>query len=255
MKNVYKSPFRHYRRHAAREDEVSFRAMEEESDLWITVLRASGGEALRAPAQETLRAVRSDIAGWLRACPEFGTSLVPIPVPPSAPVIVRNMGAAAAIMGVGPMACVAGAVAGAVAARLAGESPECLVENGGDAMLYSTRERTAGILSDPEAGVSLGLRLGPEDFPLSLCASSAFIGHSLSLGRGDLAMARSRNPCLADAAATAYCNMLRTARDVEKAVRRARREAECLPEHIAGLFVQCDGAIAVWGEMELTPVG
>ncbi|MDL2272287.1 UPF0280 family protein [Desulfovibrio sp. OttesenSCG-928-I05] len=253
MKKVYTSPHRDYRRHAAREDEISFRIMEAESDLWITVVRAADSPALRALAASVLRETRSVIAGWIHGDAEFGHSLTPVTVPESAPDIIRNMADAARLMGVGPMACVAGAVAGAIAKRLAMESPECLVENGGDTMLYSTRERVAALLGNPETGAQLGLVLRPEDFPLSLCASSAFIGHSLSLGKGDLAVARAKDPCLADAAATAYCNMLKKPADVRKAAARAERESQA-PEAIDGIFVQCGDAMALWGAMELTPL-
>lgn len=251
MKKIYTSPHRDYRRHAAREDEISFRIMEEESDLWITILRAADSPALRAVARSVLRETRETIAEWIRTQPEFGPSLTPVSVPESAPDIIRAMADAAELMHVGPMACVAGAVAGAVAERLARESPECLVENGGDTMLYSTRERVAALLGTPETGTQLGLVLRPEDFPVSLCASSAFIGHSLSLGKGDLAVIRASSPCLADAAATAYCNMLKKASDVRKTAARAEREAE---KGIDGMFVQCGEAMALWGSMELTPL-
>lgn len=252
MKQTYTSTIRHYRRAAPHPDEVSFQLVEAESDLWITVLRTADGTALRNLARDTLRGAREVISSWLRADPAFGYSLVPVSVPLSAPELVRRMADAARAMHVGPMACVAGAVAGAVAARLAEESAECIVENGGDTMLYSTRERTAALLSDPAAGTSLGILLRPDDFPLSLCASSAFIGHSLSLGNGDLAVARAADPCLADAAATAYCNTLKTSKDTSRAVKKAERDAR--RTGLEGLFVRCGDRMALWGKMELTPV-
>jgi ApbE superfamily uncharacterized protein (UPF0280 family) len=121
------------------------------------------------------------------------------------------------------------------------------VENGGDIYIYSRRERIVGLLPDPQ-GETLGVRILPEDCPVSLCASSAHIGHSLSLGRGDLAVVRAADGALADACATMLCNMLREAGDVERAARRA----ESLHETgVQGVFLQCSGRIGIWGNMEL----
>jgi ApbE superfamily uncharacterized protein (UPF0280 family) len=151
-------------------------------------------------------------------------------------------------MNVGPMATVAGAVAALVAGELIRFTPDCLVENGGDSMLHSTRERLVGLLSYPQDGVVIGLRLRPEDFPLSLCASSSFIGHSFSFGCGDLAVVRSRDAFVADAAATAFCNMLQGPND---AGRVAEYAADFAHAGVDGVFLQCCGQIGVWGNMEL----
>jgi ApbE superfamily uncharacterized protein (UPF0280 family) len=123
------------------------------------------------------------------------------------------------------------------------------VENGGDSMLHSTSDRVVGLLSDPAAGLRLGLALPADDFPLALCASSSFIGHSFSLGKGDLAVVRAKDACLADAAATAFCNLLQGPEDTEKVAEMAAAQPG-----IDGLFAQCAGRIAVWGQMELVGI-
>jgi ApbE superfamily uncharacterized protein (UPF0280 family) len=155
---------------------------------------------------------------------------------------------AARIMNVGPMATVAGAVAAHVAEALAAHSPDCLVENGGDSMLWSTRERVVALLADPGGKAALGLRIGAGDFPVSLCASSGTFGHSLSFGRGDLAVVRARDACLADAAATAFANLLRREED---AGRVADLASEYERRGIEGVFLQCGQSIGVWGAVEL----
>ena len=79
---------------------------------------------------------------------------------------------------------------------------------------------------------------------MSLCASSGRIGHSLSFGQGDLAVAAARDAALADAAATAFGNMLRTADDVPNVIDRAQR----MQSHgIEGVFAQCGGKVGLWG--------
>ena len=178
-----------------------------------------------------------------------GAGMLPVPVPDHAPAVVRRMAAATALMNVGPMAAVAGAVAFCVAEELVRFTPDCLVENGGDSMLHSSRERVVGLLSDPAGGAVVGLRLKPEDFPLSLCASSSFIGHSFSFGKGDLAVVRSRDAFVADAAATAFCNMLQEPDDAGRVAEYAAGFAQI---GVDGVFLQCGGSIGVWGDMELT---
>ncbi|MEG6550078.1 UPF0280 family protein, partial [Desulfocurvibacter africanus] len=105
---------------------------------------------------------------------------------------------------------------------------------------------------DPEAGVSVGLRFAPEEFPLSLCASSGRIGHSLSFGHGDLVVVRSPSGSLADAAATALSNRLKSSRDLEQVVDSAKRLEAA---GVQGVFAQCGGKLAVWGRMELAALG
>ena len=243
-------PQRHertYRRMSPHRDELSFQVVVEQSDLWIT-MGAGDPEILRTAALEHLNNIRGQIVSWMLLDPAFAPSLTPLPVPSGAPEIIRRMCEAAAVMGVGPMACVAGGVAALIARALLPYSADCLVENGGDCMFYSTRDRVVALLPDPDTKSELGLVLRAGDFPLSLCASSSSIGHSLSLGKGELAVVRSRDAFLADAAATAFCNMLQSPDDLERTVDRAR---ECESAGIDGVFLQCGGKIAVWGQMEL----
>jgi len=227
--------------------ETAFQVVVEQTDLHL-VARAD----LSSAVGSFLHELRGPLKAYIAACPEFLESLVPVEVPADAPALVRDMAAAGLACGVGPMAAVAGAIAQAVADRFAPLSPDVLVENGGDCYLHSTRPRTVALLADPAGGPSLGLRLEVPDFPCSLCSSSARIGHSLSLGRGDLVAVRSRSGALADAAATALCNLLRTRRDLDRVMAAAQA---LQPAGVDGVFAQLGGAIAAWGEMELVALG
>lgn len=238
---------RFYRRHAPRPDERSFQVVVEQSDLWVTV-RADAPPGLEDTALKAVNDARAVISAWMLLDPAFAASLVPVSAPDSAPDLIRRMCRAAAVMGVGPTATLAGAVAECAAAALLPFSPDCIVENGGDSVMHSTRERLVAVLPHPEEKAVIGLRFAQEAFPLALCASSAVFGHSLSFGRGDLAVALAKDACLADAAATAFCNMLKGPDDVPRALEKAEALA---PRGIAGLFVQCGGNIGVWGDMEL----
>ncbi len=264
---------RFYRKASAHDDEQSFQVVAGQTDLWITVRRVPGIDF----AKEALACVadlRSQLQSWMLLEPAFGPALTPLSVPAHAPHIVRRMSAACARMGVGPMAAVAGGIASLVAEHLLRFSPDVIVENGGDIMLHSTRERVIALLPDPGRKAVLAVRIREGEFPVSLCSSSSTIGHSLSFGNGELAVVRARDAFFADAAATAFCNALREADDVQKvldtaaelgvagsaAEKEQRGAQEQHPEPgdgawgVEGVFVQCKGVVGVWGNMELVPL-
>ena len=62
-------------------------------------------------------------------------------------------------------------------------------------------------------------------------------------------MVRAKDAFVADAAATAFCNMLQTADDVGRVAEYA---AGFAPAGVDGVFFQCRGNIGIWGAMELT---
>lgn len=243
-KTTHTSPWRTYREKCRPSSgEVAFQVVVEQTDLWVVAERDLGRHV-----QNLVNNCRSALKAYIALHPEFLTSLRPMDVEAEAPDIVQSMARAGQVCGVGPMAAVAGAVAQWVAERCVALSPNLLVENGGDLFLYSTRERIIGLLSDPVQGMGLGVRLTPRDFPCSLCSSSASIGHSLSLGRGDLVVTRAKSAALADAAATALSNILQDPDDLQLVMEQARHWAE---HGLLGVFAQQGQQVGVWGEMEL----
>ncbi|WP_243547309.1 UPF0280 family protein [Pseudodesulfovibrio tunisiensis] len=228
-------------------DEVRFQVAVEQTDLLVVA-----ETDLSVEISSFVTRVRGDIKNWILFHPQFLESLVPVPVPDSAPEIVRCMARAAEICGVGPMAAVAGAVSQAVADEFVSRSPNILIENGGDTYLHSTHERVVALLPEPESGAMMGLRIEKDGFPASICASSATIGHSLSLGHGDLVAVRARSGAFADAAATHLCNMLGSAADLGPVLERTRQLAD---KGLQGIFAQCNGKLAAWGELELVALG
>lgn len=249
---VHDSPERSYRATCRpRPDEQGFQVVVEQSDLFIVA-----AADLSAPALTALQKLRGQLKGYIAWHPAFGESFSPVEVAKSAPLLVREMAEAAKRCNVGPMAAVAGAVAEHVAAALLPVSEEVLVENGGDLYLHSKRERVVGILPDPTNDSTLGLRLLPAAFPVSLCGSSATIGHSVSLGHGELVVARSPSGAFADAAATALCNLLHRPKDLDRVLQLAQEWSEPAADdderfRLEGVFAQCKGQVAVWGDMEL----
>jgi hypothetical protein len=237
QERAYRSPLR------PAPGETGFHVVVEESDLRIVALRD-----LSLDVGRYLGEIRGTLKNYILLHPAFATSLVPLPPDPDAPLLARNMIEAARICQVGPMAAVAGAVAQAVADRFSPLSPDILVENGGDLSMHSTRERLVALLAEPVHGARLALKLSPEEFPVSLCGSSATIGHSLSFGAADLVTVKARSGALADAAATTLGNLAKSADHLPLVLERAR---ELAPAGVLGVFAQVGGKIGVWGDMEL----
>jgi len=216
----------------------------EQSDLHIT-----SALDLSAPALERLHLVRGRIMGYSQFNPDFLTSLSPLSVHSRSPDIVRKMARAGELFQVGPMAAVAGAIAQDIADFLAPRSPEIIIENGGDIYLYSRRTRTIGLLPHPEENMSLGIVIPATGFPCAVCSSSAKVGHSLSLGQGDLVAVKAQSGAVADAAATAFCNLIKDRKGLSSLSKIADK---FLGTHISGVLAQMGEDMAVMGDMELT---
>lgn len=227
-------------------DEIAFQVVVEETDLRITA-----GADLSSEVSQYVHELRGRLKAFIALHPEFEKSLTPVAVLGNAPEIMQRMASAAEFCGVGPMAGVAGSVAQAVAEHFQGASPDILVENGGDTFIISSRPRVVGILPDPEGAGMIGIEVPAERTPLAVCASSARIGHSLSLGRGDLAVAAAADGAFADCAATMFCNMLTDAESVDEIGPRAEKLRSA---GLCFVFAQCAGRIAVWGDLELVSV-
>ena len=179
--------------------------------------------------------LRSVLEEYIARHGEFASSLEPVELLNDAPEIARRMAEASRTVGVGPMAAVAGTVA-QMSAEAAGDD-EAIVENGGDVFLAAKRGVTVGLYAGHGLlGDSLALSIPPEAMPLAVCSSSGVMGHSLSLGKCDLACVVSHNASLADAAATHAANLVRTPDDIESAL-----------DHITGID-GVDGALMVQGD-------
>ncbi|MCX7912461.1 MAG: hypothetical protein N2506_05825, partial [Dehalococcoidales bacterium] len=72
------------------------------------------------------------------------------------------------------------------------------------------------------------------------------VGHSLSFGRADAAIAIATSAALADAAATAIGNMVKSPQDIEKALGFARGI-----EGLKGALVIMGSELGAWGKVSL----
>jgi len=235
---------RTYRQWVTGRDLVSFNVAVKETDLYI---RAS--KNLRAKADRLVHKYRDLLERYIERHPTFLTSLEPVPISEDAPRIVKTMSEAAARVGVGPMASVAGALAESVGTELLAFSPEVIVENGGDIFLKSLSKRIVGIYAgqSPLSG-QIGLEISAEDTPLGVCTSSGTVGHSLSFGRADAVTVLAHSATLADAAATAIGNLIKEASDFPRGIEFAQGVAGLL-----GLVIIKNDKMALWGQVNICP--
>jgi ApbE superfamily uncharacterized protein (UPF0280 family) len=232
-----------YRHWISGDNLVSFNATVRETDLYI---RAQSN--LEKQALESIQRHREPLESYIRKYPVFLHSLEPIELATEAPGIAREMAEAANIAGVGPMAAVAGAIAEAVGRDLLQFSPEIIVENGGDIFMQTRKTRKVGIYAGESSPFTnkLALEIETEDTPLGICTSSGTVGHSLSLGNADAVIVTAASTALADAAATAICNKIKTAADIENEINNAG-----VLYGVSGVIIIKDTQIGIWGNIKL----
>ncbi len=235
---------RTYRHWVKGEDLITFSVAVRETDLYISASTNLKRRALRLVVK-----YRDMLERYIERHPSFLAALHPIDVGEDAPQIVKSMGQAAEMVGVGPMASVAGAIAESVGNELLSYSAEIIVENGGDIYLKSLKERTVGIYAgqSPLSG-QIGLKISPEATPMGVCTSSGTVGHSLSHGQADAVVVLAKSATLADAAATAIGNRVVSADDITPGIDFARGVGG-----LSGVVIIKDDNLGVWGEVKLCP--
>ena len=154
--------------------------------------------------------------------PDFRKSLEPLELLAGAPDVAESMARAAKLVGVGPMAAVAGAMA-----QFAGQSAldagaqEVIVDNGGDIYISAVEPVIIGLMTGTvELAEKLAFSLQAGDTPISICSSSGKMGHSMSLGVCDLATVVAKDAALADAAATEAANLVKDVDDIDPALEK-----------------------------------
>lgn len=234
---------RHYRRLHKPRDLVSFEVILKETDLYI-----SANSHLEEEAKKAILRYRIPLEEYIQKNPEFLTSLEPLPVDDSMPYIAKIMASASAKVGVGPMAAVAGAMAEAVGQGLLKYSPEVIVENGGDIFIKTSRPRTIAIYTGERSPFygKLAIEINPEDTPLGICTSSGVIGHSLSFGKADSVTVLSKDTALADVAATAIGNLIKTEDDFPAGIEFAKGISG-----LKGVVLVKGEKMSVWGDVRL----
>lgn len=233
-----------YRTTTVSSDLVGFSVSTAETGLYIHAESPLAEQALAAAG-----AARAQVERHTGLHADFGSSLRPLPEPADCPQLVARMYRAARQAGTGPMAAVAGAVAEYVGRRLLADSPQVIVENGGDIFLATRAPRIVAI----RAGKSpLSGRVGlviPGSAKLGVCTSSGTVGHSRSGGQADAATVVAEDTALADAIATAMANRVGSPQDCQAAVNWAAELGD-----IIGAVAICGETMAAWGEIDLEPL-
>lgn len=233
---------RSYRSLTAGRGLVSFTVRIKETDLFIRAAKN-----LEAAAHEAVLRLRRELETYLEERPDFFHSLVPVPRDDLAPPLAREMMRASRAARVGPMAAVAGAMAEFVGRALLSESPEVIVENGGDLFIRSATEvKIALFAGSSPLSLRVGLKIPESLEGLGVCTSSGTVGPSRSFGKADAACVLAPSAALADAAATAVGNAVGSAEDVEAGLETARQIAG-----VTGAVILIGNKLGAWGRVEL----
>lgn len=226
-------------------DLQKFRIVIGESDLLIL-----SSHDIRDEIRRLLRLYRRQLKEFIYKYPVFQTTLTPYPVGPETPELIQRMSEAGTKAGVGPMASVAGAIAGLIGENTGSETPDLIIENGGDIYLRSTEERLIAVFAgNSPFSMKIALKIPPKPDGLGICTSAGTVGPSLSLGKADATVIISPDVALADAMATAVGNTITKTSDLWPAIDFAKK----IPG-VTGVLLIKDDKMAAWGELTLIPL-
>lgn len=235
---------RTYRRVVRSRNLTPFRVVVQETDLWIFAR-----EDFSELARDMVLECRGYIENYIASFPAFLTAMTPWRRLGPAPDVVRDMVSAGRRAGVGPMAAVAGAVAAFVGSRLRRNSPEVIVENGGDVFLCTRNPAVVGIMAGSSPlSMRIGLKIAGSG-PVAVCTSSGTVGHSKSFGTADAVSVVSDDCSLADAAATAIGNRIHVPEDISRGIEFGRKI-----KGVKGIVIVKEDRIGLWGELEVVSI-
>lgn len=195
-----------------------------------------------AAAKEGIIAARQVLEAYLARDPFFGSTYEPYE-PDSDELVLVRMADATKKAGVGPMAAVAGSIAWAgVDAMIEAGASFGVIDNGGDIALIADRPVRVGVHA---GGAALSNKIAfvvpAQDRVLGICTSSATVGPSVSFGIADAVTIFSHDVALADAWATAVCNVIRPSdRSVLDRVD---------PAEVDGIFAIMGDVSVEWGRL------
>ncbi len=210
----------------------------------ITTVLAEGDEYFEVAKKAMLEA-RKRIEDFIKRDPFFYSTLEPYDCEGE---VVGRMCEASKLAGVGPMAAVAGTIAGYAVERMVEEGASfAVVDNGGDIAMYIDEPLTIGVYAGKEK--SIAFRIEPEDRIKSVCTSSGRIGPSISFGDTDAATVFGYDASVADAFATALGNAIKGHYGKEEIEEALKTFWENAREHLTAAVVIKDGVVALAGEV------
>jgi len=227
----------------------SFEVKHLETDLWIGVNPSSFKIEMKEIAFDKIKELRTRLDEYILTEPFFKKSLKPFQPSENAPIEAKEMAAAAAKAGVGPMASVAGLFAREVGETLLQNFliDEMVIENGGDIFVILKNELFLSVFAgESPLSERIGLVIPSEKGKIGICTSAGTVGPSLSFGKADAVVVICEDVLQADAFATAFGNKVKSPNDVEKVI----NQSENYPE-ILSLLIICEDKIGIRGEYEM----
>ncbi len=219
--------------------EISYK----ESDIFVSTSTAFDKNI----AFDVLKKYYREIEDYIRVNPLFMSSFSPLDVDERAPDIVKDMLECSSITGIGPFACVAGAIALYVGNEILHHVDEIIVENGGDIFLKINNDKIIGVYLGERFGTEeVSLKIKKRDYPFGIASSSAHMGPSLNFGNADLVMVVAKDAILADGFATALSNRVRTQQDINDILDEAKNNS-----FLEGLLIAFDSKLFLWGQIEV----
>lgn len=231
-----------YRVRVSKKSKFSWKISYKYSDLFI-----SSSEDVSAIITGRLSEFYNIIEKEIKKNPAFEKSLSPFPYASDSNWIISEMNDAAKAFNVGPMAAVAGALCEFIARDIKDDVRYLIIENGGDAYIRSKKDIiTSVFFKSLYFKDDLKIKISKTLLPCGIASSSGVFGHSTSLGKSDIALVIAKDAITADAAATAFANLIKKPEDLEDAVNLMKINKEIL-----GLLAVKDEKIAVYGQVEL----
>jgi len=163
--------------------------------------------------------LRDELDAYVSLHHSFQESFTPVDCFAGAPDSAREMASASLLYEIGPMAAVAGTFAEyACRAAIAAGASEAVIDNGGDCFFFTKKPLTVALFAaDSSVSGKIGFTV-PAGSRYSICSSSSRMGHSKSFGNCSLVTIIADTGAVADAAATYYCNSVKSDGDISKVI-------------------------------------
>ena len=197
-------------------------------------------------AKDSIRRHRRKLEQYIKTNPTFFHTLEPVTLP-NEPLVATLMAEAAEKANVGPMAAVAGVLADlAVKDMLRAGCEVAVVENGGEISAMSNAPIDVAVAAGKEPlSKRFGFRL--TEFPIGVATSSGRFSHAFSFGDAEAATVFCKNAGLADAAATAVCNVV-NGEDCQAAIQQGINKALSI-QGVEGVLIIYKGFTGTAGKI------
>jgi ApbE superfamily uncharacterized protein (UPF0280 family) len=197
-------------------------------------------------AKDSLKQNRQQLEAYIKTNPIFFHTFEPVPAP-AEPVVAKLMAEAAEKANVGPMAAVAGVLADlAVKDMLSAGCEVAVVENGGEISAVANVPIDVAVSAgDEPLSKRFGFRL--TEFPIGVATSSGRFSHAFSFGDAEAAIVFCKNAGLADAAATAVCNVVK-GEDYQAAIQAGINKALSI-QGVEGVLIIYKGLTGTAGKI------